>query len=48
MKQILTEGTMRLWDDSAEFQNGFGAWKRQRVICFYDLQKSRAIMVQAD
>ena len=47
MKQILNDGTMRLWDDSVEFQNGFGAWRRQEVVCFYDLQKSRAIIVQA-
>lgn len=47
MKQILNDGTIRLWDDSVEFQNGFGAWRRQEVVCFYDLQKSRAIIVQA-
>lgn len=48
LKQIQTEGTLRLLEPDAEFQNGFGAWRRQRLVCYYDLKKSRAIMVQGD
>jgi hypothetical protein len=47
-KQVMTEGIMRLVESDAQFQNGFGAWKRQKVVCSYDVQKSRAIIVMAD
>jgi hypothetical protein len=45
MKKIRDDKIIRLTEDEVFFQNGFGAWKSQGVVCFYDLEKSRAIYV---
>jgi hypothetical protein len=43
----LKEGKIRLFDDDIKFQNGFGAWKPQKVTCHYDI-KTKFAMSFAD
>lgn len=41
----LKEGKLRLIDDDVKFQNGFGAWRRISVVCYYDLKAKNAYLV---
>lgn len=47
---VSKHGTMangKLWfiEDDAKFQNGFGAWKRKKVACHYNLRRDEVITV---
>jgi hypothetical protein len=41
----LKDGKLRLVDDDVKFQNGFGAWRRISVVCYYDLKTKNAYLV---
>lgn len=42
----IKEGRIRLIDNDVKFQNGFGAWRRVPVICYYDLKNEIATVVE--
>ena len=41
----LKEGKLRLIDNDVKFQNGFGAWRKLAVVCYYDLKQQNAYLV---
>ena len=38
-KSNLDRGRVQLMAKDAEFQNGFGAWRKTNVVCTYDLER---------
>ena len=40
-----TKGVITAIDSDVQFQNGFGAWARTRVVCQYDLRNKKVLNV---
>ena len=38
--------TLRLLDHDVKFQNGFGAWKKQSIVCHYSLENDVALIME--
>lgn len=46
-KNYVSSGVIRIVDESVKFQNGFGAYKRTKVACTYDLKTKSVDLVHA-
>ena len=43
----VSKGVIRIQDSNVKFQNGFGAWRRTTIECFYDLKSESVDLVHA-
>lgn len=43
----ISKGVIRIQDPNVKFQNGFGAWRRTTIECFYDLKTETVDLVHS-